>query len=247
MKNILTLILAMYVGLPVAAVDLTAYTEEWPPYNYFNKETKEVSGLSTELLRAVCSEARIQCEYRIVPWARAYRTALKTPGTMVYTTARKPDRERDFLWIGPIVPRTTWLYVRSSLDSSVNGPSELAGLRVGAVRDEAAAADLQALGVPPGALTLQSNNSDLLRLLELGAIDGMVDTELGMAWNLRSLNLPPASVTRRFKVSDQGAYYFAVNPSTDPVVIRKLEQAFEKLQRTGKVAALIRSYMDKAR
>lgn len=240
-------LLTVCISTPALAVDLTAYTEEWPPYNYLNKETREVHGLSTEVLRAVCAEARIQCEYRVVPWARAYRTALQTPGTMVYTTARKPERERDFVWIGPIAPRTTWLYVRSNLASAVNGAGDVTGLRIGVVREEAAATDLAAMGVSATAVTTQASNSDVLRLLDLGSIDAMVDTELGMAWNLRSLALPASLVSRRIKVSDAGAYFFAINPSTHPEVIRKLQYAFEKLQRNGKVAAILRSYMDKGK
>lgn len=236
--------LALSISAHANAVDLTAYTEEWPPYNYRDKEKGEMRGLSTDMLRALCAEARLKCDFRLVPWARAYRTAQQTPGTLVYTTARKPSRESDFLWLGPIVGRTTWLYVRSSLDEGARAASDLSGLRIGVVRDEASIADLNAMGVSSSALSAQANNNDVLRLLQMGALDAMVDTELGMAWNLQSMGMSPQVVSRRFKVSDAGAYYFALNPKTNPAIVQRLQQAYQKLQRQGRLDRMVHAYVD---
>jgi len=243
-QNLFWLTLSLLMGTCSFAADLTAYTEEWPPYNYQGKDAGEVQGVSTDVLRALCKEARLQCEFRLVPWARAYKTALEQAGTLVYTTARKPEREHDFIWLGPIAARTTWLYVRKALAAPVKTTSDLAALRIGVVRDEAAVTDLAALGVPAEALKPQASNSDVLRLLQHGALDAMVDTELGMAWNLRSLGMSLQMVSRRFKVSDAGAYYFALNPGTSPAVVDALQQAFIKLQKQGRLEHLLHTYLE---
>ena len=94
----------------VLAASLTAYTEEWAPYNY--SEGGSVKGIATDVLRAACGEARLDCRIFIVPWARALNTVSNTPNTLIYTIARTPAREDDFLWVGPLLPRAVWIYTR---------------------------------------------------------------------------------------------------------------------------------------
>lgn len=233
---------ALAVGalMPAHATDLAAYTEEWPPYNF--NENGEVSGISTDILRAACQTAKLQCTFQIVPWARAYKTATRTPNTVLYTTARKPSREHEFVWVGPILPRTTWVYGKATPTPLIRDFKDLAHHRVGVVRDEAAQQDLEAAGVPLSAFTVQSTNADVLRILMGDVVDAMVDTEIGMAWNLRSANLAPNAVHKLMKLADDGAYYFALNPESDPALVNRLQTAVDKLRRSGKIDAIVKHY-----
>jgi polar amino acid transport system substrate-binding protein len=225
---------------PVVAVDLTAYTEEWPPYSY--AQGGEITGVSTDILREACALAKLECAFHLVPWARAYKTAKMTPNTVVYTTARKTAREKEFLWVGPLLPRTTWVYVRGGLAAKIGDFQSLAHHRVGVVRDEAAQADLVAAGIPLSAITPQSSNAEVLRMLGSDLVDAMVDTEIGMAWNLQSALLSPSTVVRKMKLTDEGAYYFALNLETDPAMVRGLQTAVDKLRRSGRIDAIVRQY-----
>ena len=224
----------------MVAVDLTAYTEEWPPYSY--AQGGEVKGISTDILRDACALAKLECAFHLVPWARAYKTAKMTPNTVVYTTARKPEREQEFLWVGPLFPRATWVYVRGSIAPRIGDFESLAHHRVGVVRDEAAQSDLIAAGIPLSGITPQSSNAEVLRMLAADVVDAMVDTEIGMAWNLQNASLAPATVVRKMKLTDEGAYYFALNLATDPAMVRGLQTAVDKLRRSGKIDAIVRQY-----
>jgi polar amino acid transport system substrate-binding protein len=237
------LVFALVLGLsaPVSmAVDLTAYTEDWPPYNY--EEGKEVRGIATDILRAACTSADLSCDIQLVPWARAYKVTQESPNTLVYTTARKPSRESEFIWVGPILPRTTWVYGRTGGDVSVSKIGDLAAVRVGIVRGEASHQDLRDAGVPERAFRLESSNAKVLRLLNHRIVDVMVDTEIGMAWNLQGAGLAADTVKRLFKMSDEGGYYFALNPQSEPKVAQRLQQAVDKLRRDGKIRAIVRQY-----
>ena len=232
--------LAMLGSLRAQAVEVSAYTEEWPPYNY--EHEGKVKGIATDILRATCVKAEVACEFALVPWARAYHMAQTRPGAVVYSTARKAAREAEFLWVGPILPRTTWIYGRPGLEKTVRTLSDLTTLRIGIVRGEASQQDLAAAGVPESALRLESTNDKVLRLLTTNLVDAMVDTEVGMAWNLRSAGLGAASVSRLLKLTDEGAYYYAFNLKTDPELIKKLQTALDKLRRDGHLDAIKREY-----
>lgn len=223
-----------------AALTLQAYTEEWPPYNY--SEQGELKGISTDILRALCAEAQIGCTLDSVPWARAYAAALKFPNTLVYTTVRRPSRERDFIWIGPFLPRTTWVWGRPGSQQQIRERSDLAQHRFGIVRGEAAAQDLLAAGVPLSGLVADASNAAILRQLRLGWIDAMVDTELGMAWNLRQAGMASGDAVKLLRLSDEGGYYFALNRASDPILAERLQGALELLRARGQLDELLRAY-----
>jgi len=226
--------------LPALAADITAYAEEWPPYNFTDQA--EARGISTDILRALCEKTKLSCDISIVPWARAYRTVQTEPNTLIFTIARKPSREAEFLWIGPILPRATWVYTRPELAPRLKSIKDLAAYRVGVVRDEAAQQDLAAAGIPDKAFVVAASNRDVLRMLEDGMVDAMVDTEVGMAWNLAAATFPAHTANRFMKLTEDGAYYFAMNLKSDPLVVGRLQVALNTLRREKKLDAIVKSY-----
>jgi len=243
---LLSLAIGLYAGTAAAApgssapASLMAYTEQWPPYNF--AEAGKVQGIATDMLRAACALAQLRCSIQLVPWARGYKLVRHTPNTLLYTTARKPAREDQFLWVGPLLPRTTWVYTRNVPGVPVREAKELSQLRIGVVREEAAQQDLLAAGVPASALVEESTNDAVFRMLMGDLVQAMVDTEVGMAWNLRSVGRPAGSVSKLLKLSEDGGYYFALNLQTDPQVVRKLQQAVDKLRADGRLDAMVRAY-----
>lgn len=237
------LLLALATSTPLIAADLTAYTEEWPPYNF--AERGEVRGIATDILRAACAEAKIRCEFRLVPWARALAMVTSTPNTLVYTTARKASREHEFLWVGPILPRTTWVYGKKESAPTIKSFTDLAQHRVGVVRGEASVQDLVAAGIPETSMVVDSSNAAVLKLLSRDWAEAMVDTEIGMAWNLKTAQLAPADFVKLMKLSDNGAYYFALNLKSDASLHDKLQRATDKLRKNGSIDRIVGSYANR--
>ncbi|PHV12444.1 substrate-binding periplasmic protein [Chitinimonas sp. BJB300] len=234
------LVLTSVLSASASADTLTAYTEEWPPYNY--TEGGVIKGIATDILHAVCAEIKINCAINMVPWARGYALTLSTPNTLVYTTARKAEREKAFAWVGPILPRTTWVYARSGVDAVPDTVSALQHFRIGVVRGEASTADLQAAKVPLSALVFENSDAGVMKLLNAGLVDVMINTEAGMAWNLKLTGMEPRAVKKLFKFNDDGGYYFALNLRTDPAIIANMQSALDAMRRDGRLQALIRRY-----
>ena len=238
LRNLPLLLLACFCA-SLSAADLSAYTEEWPPYNFSDKD--QVKGIATDILRAACAEAKITCDIQIVPWARALSTVSTMPNSLLYTTARKPSREKDFLWIGPILPRSTWVFSKAN-DPAIPDFNALARKKTGVIRGEASIEDLELEGIPGSAMTVESSNALVLKLLTKGWIDAMVDTEIGMGWNLRNAGLPQNTVKKDIRLSDKGAYYFAMNLKSDLAIRDRLQSAVEKLRHRGNIDKIILSY-----
>ena len=79
-----------------------------------------MQGISVDLLEAVTErmgQTVSRKEVRVEPWADGYRAALEGNGTVLFSTARTPERENLFKWAGPIVTHR-----RSSLPGATSAP-----------------------------------------------------------------------------------------------------------------------------
>lgn len=223
-----------------STIDIKAYTEEWPPYNFLNG--KQVTGISTDILRAACNNAHLQCEFQLVPWTRAYKTVQETKNTIIYTIARIPNRETQFVWIGPIFPRTTWIYARAEVADKIHHFKDLEKFKVGAIRAEASLTELMNAGVPLSAIRIFNSNTDEMRMLRAGQIDVVVNTEIGMAVNQQQFDIAANKLVKLMKLYDGGSLYFGMNINSDPSLIEKLQNAVEKLRRDGKIQSFVQQY-----
>ncbi|MFZ6819327.1 substrate-binding periplasmic protein [Undibacterium sp. Ji22W] len=219
---------------------IKAYTEEWPPYNFLRD--KEISGISTDILRAACAMASIDCDVQLVPWNRAYKTVQNTRNTLIYTIARIPAREQQFIWIGPILPRTTWIYARTQVADRIHTFKDLEQFKVGVIRAEASLTELTDAGVTNVPIRIFNSNNDEMRMLKSGQIDVVVNTEIGMAMNQKQYNIPTSDLVKLMKLYDGGDLYFGMNLESNPAVVEKLQSSVEKLRRDGKIQAIVQQY-----
>jgi polar amino acid transport system substrate-binding protein len=127
MQNLVRLTLSSLLLLGcVAAHPVELMTEDDPPYNM--RKNGKVVGIATEKLEKAFKRVGVAIHIELTPWARAYQSALKRPGYCAYSTARTPEREALFKWIGPLA-KTEWvLYMRAG-DAAARKPASLDDVR----------------------------------------------------------------------------------------------------------------------
>jgi polar amino acid transport system substrate-binding protein len=85
-------------------------TENFPPYNMAKNgknfaQNDNIEGIAVDILRETFKRADISYSMTLrFPWERIYHLALENPGYGVFVTARVPEREKLFKWVGPIGP-----------------------------------------------------------------------------------------------------------------------------------------------
>jgi polar amino acid transport system substrate-binding protein len=102
---------------------LQLLAEDDPPHNMF-KDGKLV-GIATEKLQEAFRRVGVAPDMRLVPWARAYQSALTQPEHCAFSAARTAEREALFKWIGPVAAMDWVLYVRADTDK----PAKLEDIR----------------------------------------------------------------------------------------------------------------------
>ena len=223
---------------------LAGFTENLPPLNY-QDETGTAQGFSVDLLRLMAAAAGLPLELQVMPWQRTVQMAEATPGSVLFSLTRTPEREAQFHWVGPIAQRRILIYkLASRTDLRLSQLSDLgAHQRIGVVRDSAADKQLQAAGLKPG-VQLEHGLDDAtnVRKLLAGRMEFIVLLDWAAAWNMRQLKLPYATLQPALEQDATRSYWFGLRPDTDPALLKRLQAELDALKRDGRYERLRQRY-----
>ena len=118
-----------------AAASLSFLTEENPPFNY--AENGKIVGSATEIVQQMSARSGHPATIEMLPWDTAYVRAQAERNTCVFATARLENRERLFLWVGPLGSNLWALYGKSDFAVPIRTLKDLAPYRIGAVTRDA--------------------------------------------------------------------------------------------------------------
>jgi polar amino acid transport system substrate-binding protein len=131
-----------------ASPPLLFVTEQYPPYNY--EVNGSLKGISVDLLRAISDKNKlgiVDNQIQLMPWADAYQIAQGRNNTVLFSTIRLPERENQFLWVGPIGTSQKVIFAKKDRAINISRSEDLKQYRIGYVKGDAAQSQLQALGI----------------------------------------------------------------------------------------------------
>ena len=129
------LLLAFLSLASTARAETISFTmEEYPPFNY--RDGKEIKGAFVEEVEKMMATAGIDYTIDVMPWARAYMTAQTTPMTCVIGTAHRPDRDKLFTWVEPLMIDRNILIRHSGSSVTASNLDEARHYTVGTWRDD---------------------------------------------------------------------------------------------------------------
>lgn len=135
--------------------NLNWITEEYPPFNYRDSSTGELTGASVEVLETIFRKLGVKKDTRdikIYPWARGYHKVLNEPGSALFSTTYTYDRLQKMKFVGPVVPNVVGVIARKSDAIKISSAKDLERLRISVVRDDIGEQLLLAEGVPETAI-----------------------------------------------------------------------------------------------
>ncbi|WP_162256852.1 substrate-binding periplasmic protein [Noviherbaspirillum sp. Root189] len=212
-------------------------TEENPPYNM--RQDGRVVGISTDKLLEAFQRVGVKPDIQIMPWARAYQSALTRSNHCVFSTARNTDREPLFKWIGPIAEAEWVLY--KTADAAV--PARLDDVRgqvIGGYLEDVITKWLLAQGYHVEAATSDAVNP---RKLIAGRIDFWASTPARASRFLAAGNLASAIVPALSFGRSQ--LYLACHPSASDAMVRRLNDALRDMGKDGTSARIEARYANR--
>ncbi|HUE91891.1 ABC transporter substrate-binding protein [Pseudomonas sp.] len=218
-------------------------TENFPPYNMaingknFAHEDN-IDGIAADIIREMFKRADIQYNMTLrFPWDRIYKLALEKPGYGVFVTARLPERENLFKWVGPIGPDDWVLLGKSDSTISLNSLDDAKQYRVGAYKGDAIAEYLVEKGLEPiTALRDQENAKKLMA----GQIDLWASGDPAGRYLAKQEGISGLKTILRF---DSAELFLALNKEVPDEVVQKLQAELDKMRSEGFVDEILSNYL----
>lgn len=208
-------------------ITLQVVTEEWPPFNYTNEQS-QIVGRSTDVIKAVLAEAKIDYTLNSYPWARAVHITQTQPNVMIYSIYRNAERESQYQWVCPLIPAVKiFVYrLRSRPDIEIKNISEALKYRTGSNKNDSSHKYLADHGFEAGVnLDLTNDAAATIRKFVAGRLDFVMQTEYSMISQLKALGLEYNHVEKLFPIKeyDFGAPCLAFSLSTPKELVERVK------------------------
>lgn len=236
--------LALAAAVAQAAPErIDLLTENFPPYNMaadgknFARD-ENITGIASDIIREMCRRAGIDYTLTLrFPWERIYKMALEMPGYGVFVTARLPEREALFKWVGPIGPDDWVLLARADSEIEINSLEQARQYRIGAYKGDAIGEHLVAQGMRPSlALRDQTN----VQKLQNGAIDLWATGDPAGRFLAKQQGVTGLKRVLRF---DSAELFLALNKQVSDETVEKLQGALEQMRADGTIDRITDRYL----
>lgn len=229
--------LVFFLGLYSVFFGVRAYeplrvvTEHLPPYQIASNN-RLVAGSSYLLMKEVLKQAGYPARIEVMPWARAYQTALTGRNVVIFSMTRSPEREILFHWIGKLRELDYTFYsVKSNTHLVVDSIERALHYTVVAVRGSVEAEVLLQNGFKPGEnLVLISGYIQAWQFLLKGRADLIYANELIGNSIHTSLGEELTPFIKQPFSGMHAALYVAASKASDPEVITRLRQALSTIK-----------------
>ena len=223
-------ILIFFLSWPAFSTPtLTVVTELTPPNQTLINN--QVTGDSTELVKAIFAKANLQANIELYPWARAYNMALKKPNTLIFSMAKTPEREALFHWIGEIATyQMGFVKLSSRSDINITSNEQAKQYKIAVQRHDLAAQRLTERGY---VVVYTSDITKSYQLLMAGKVDLIIDDKNYISAMAEQLALDEARFSFAYAIdflTMKG--YLAASLNTQPSYIKALKQAFVEVSKT---------------
>ncbi|MBQ57330.1 MULTISPECIES: substrate-binding periplasmic protein [Pseudomonas] len=218
-------------------------TENFPPYNMaingknFAQEDN-IDGIAVDIVREVFKRAGIKYNLTLrFPWDRIYNLAMTKPDYGVFVTARLPEREDQFKWVGPIGPDDWVLLGRSDSTITLKNLDEAKNYKVGAYKGDAIAQHLTEKGLQP--ITVLRDQANAQKLMS-GEIDLWATGDPAGRYLAKQAGITGLKTVLRF---DTAQLYLALNNEVPDEVVQKLQSELDALRKEGFVDDILNNYL----
>lgn len=237
------LLLCIVLTLSCAKENLVVLTEEFPPFNF--TKNGEVTGLSTEVIKAILAETGIAYEIQVNPWKESYDQALSTKNCMLFSTSRTESREDLFKWVGTISPANYSVFALADCEIEITSVEDLKNYKIGITQGDAREAYFQSKGFVIGEqLIVAENNAANLAKLKTKEIDFWPMPDAVANYAVNEAGAKPEEIKGIYVLEDltKDGYFLAVNKSTPDSIVMKLQAALDKIKADGTYDKILKKW-----
>ncbi|MFT5114540.1 MAG: polar amino acid transport system substrate-binding protein [Parasphingorhabdus sp.] len=224
--------------------NLNWITEEYPPFNYRDPNTGEITGVAVEVLLQIFTKLGVSSknvDFKIYPWARGYHMVLNDPGTALFSTTYTVERLQKMKFVGPMAPNVVAVIAPKSSQLSIKSIEDLNRLKIGVVRDDIGEQLLISQGVKPESIDRLNSGISMVKKLASGRIDavGYAHATTQLLFKTANINPDEFEVIQILKSSSMG---YTFHKSTDARILEPIRKALDELIVDGTLAEIQARY-----
>ncbi len=236
MKSIMWFVLVMFMTSHAKALDVI--TEDLPPLSYY--QDGEVTGCSTDIVREIMKRVGERSPVEIKPWARGYKDAQGDEEVALFSTAKTPERESLFQWVGPISDITDSFYARNDSQLMMSTLEDArSASQIAVLRESYTEQQLK----NDGFTNLYSAKTPELaiRMVLAKRIPFVVASNLTIPGTLKKLGKNSNELIPVFTIAKTQTY-IAFSKATPPDVVNKWQAALDAMKADGTFARIYQRY-----
>lgn len=210
-----------------SAKDLTYITEQFPPYNF--QEDGKLQGISVDMIEMVwerMGEDLNRSIIELLPWTEGYQRALDEKNTVLFSTARLPQREQLFKWAGPIGPIRNVLLAKKDRNLNISKAEDLKNYRIGAIKEDSAVQMLLDKGLKKEDLVLEATSGQVIEMLQNNSIDAWAYGDTAGIWLIQRSGANASDYGVAY-VLGQTDYYYAFNKEIPDSLVQSFQAAID--------------------
>jgi polar amino acid transport system substrate-binding protein len=222
---------------------LHIYTENYPPYNAsvsgenFAHNREDITGICTDMVKAILARTDYEYVMKMRDWSYAYNWVQDRKNHALFCTARTPDRENQFQWVGPLASIKWTLFAAPDSNITLNSLKDAKSLRIAGYKGDVMSDYLIDQGF--NVITNISGSVNARRLTlgqaDLWVTDGLVGPLVAKEeYNITGLK--PVLVFRETPM------YLAFSKNTDPKIVADLQKARDDAARAGELDKIAARY-----
>lgn len=246
MKFAIALLVAWVLSTPAAAETLSRLmTEEFAPYQFYEGEGDEqaLTGISINIVKAIQTRVGDTSAIEVLPWSRALKLFKRKPNSALFSTARTPDREDQFKWVGPIADIRIVFFRRKGSGVDIKSVDEARQVgKIGVTKNVATHEALSAMGFDN--LDVMQSGADERNLARLvkGRIDLWPTAYYAGIYSARNMGLLEQVEVVPDVDLMSGDLYIAFHPFTEDSLIATWQSALDDLRQEGTIDLIISQY-----
>ncbi|MEP0176879.1 MAG: transporter substrate-binding domain-containing protein [Paraglaciecola sp.] len=205
-------------------------------------ENGENKGPSIGILQAVLKEAQLDATVKFMPWVRAFSTAKNNPNTLILSMIRTPEREADFHWIIQVSNLSrVFISLASKPENYVDNMQQAKHKLVATIVDSASYNELISHGFSEQENLYRVPDSEVMvTLLESGKVDLLYAEPNSIKHILKRRGKNNIALSyEEIESKNDLTSYIAISQSTDIEIVKRLQQAARKFEKTAEYNRLL--------
>lgn len=221
------------------------FTENGPPQNYSagHDTSRTVEGSSVDIVNEIQARTGYTNKINLSLWNDAYAIVQYLPNSAVFSTARTPEREDMFQWVGPISSNRTYFYTLTTSGLTIETLEQAKGL--------------QSIATPNGWYThdfLTNNNfqnivataltsEDAFNQLIDGEVQAILLPDYDLQWLANTHTVSMSDLTQHIKALDYNSY-IAFSLSTPSSTVQEWQNHLDDMKSDGTFETIWNEWYD---